>query len=714
MTMKVEGIADTVDEVIADSLLDESGPTKKIDAKVLKKKDSLKKEQLYLQRSSNQPPRAVKTSTPAPSKRRVVADTKEQQTTSEEDDDGEGGQEEVEPEIQMLEKFSGFLQSNVAPTTHSLNNLFKLNKILEDSHDEHYVSTMSNAISQHVASHNILHPLDFGSILTNNATEKVLISAKDLVNNLSRTIQEAKRDGLLAPEIEQLFSEYAPGLMSPITESIKTNVTLEEDESAPRPAKQSEMSMMNNQSISQNLAALSNFVDGGISPVFFEKFKELRLKQLKEEGKLTTEIIDAYGQLLPLRDLLNIMKQDIKYRLGKDSNIENLIRTVVNEHSVRGLAAENMKKQLLSESTGEEDKQGKNSFTVNSPVVSTANTEVMRRMIPEVQQMISEQIVNEEYAVQLNHFITARNKKSQKATDIYRATHDIIEAKRKAARTIGDVKDEGVSLFELPTMVRELVDKEDAEQERLKWLNHGVPADGIDREIFLAQDTFDSHEKLEENLSLLNNATTNLVTRNLQSKAHQIREEDNELSFLSHSEGLEEFGGSLLDSHVVVRKERFRKRLEEYEEYVAGREVQMPFIKDVESVSTVGKAGKFRIVAPIERYMDEYIDSVPPSLARERLINNIRAISTNPTLTIKEKQAVIRGLRDTYISNGLHLQQLTPENMPTKIYGGKRTHMHPNRVNPRDAAAHRYMMNKEALLAKYKDLTQKKQPEQQE
>ncbi len=723
---KVEGLVDTVDESLVDSLLEISEPTTKavkLDAKALKKKDVMKKDQLYLQKGAGgkgaqqqqQQFKGKSGATSAAASKKMtsglVIDTKDQQMTSmEEDEEGEGGQEEIEPELKMLGEYAQSIQETVAPTVQSLNNLFLLNQRLERSNDEDYVSTMSSAIAQHIADHNTIHQFDLNSVLINNSVEGVLASAKDIISNLSRSVQEAKRDGHLSPEVEQLFRVYAPGLMTPMSEGVdkvQHHVTLEEDQDVSH-TKHSDIPVMNTDTIAQNLNSLSQFVDKGISPLFFEKFKELRLKQLKEEGKLTAEIIEAYGQFLPLRTLLDKMKREVVYRYGRDkSTIESHIQSAIHNHTVGGLAAENMKRQLASESAEPEKDFGKNAFSINGPVAVGTNTEIMRKIVPEVQQAISEQIVNEQYVVQLNHFMTAREVRSQKATNIYNLTNDTIEAKRRASRTIGDVKDEGVNIFELPRMIRELVDKEDAEQQRSKWMNHGIPEDGIDREHFLTHDTFESHDKLESNLTTLNNSSVNIVTKNLQSQAQQLTEEDNEMSFLSHSEGLEEFDKSLLDSHIAVRKERFKKRLEEYEEYVIGPEVPMPFIKDVEAVSTVGKSGRYRIIAPIERYMDEYIDSVPPSLARERLINNVRAISTNPTMTIKEKQAVIRGLRDAYVSNGLHLQQLTPENMPVKVYAGKRTHMHPNRVNPRDASAQRYMMNKEALLNAYKEMKQK-------
>jgi hypothetical protein len=556
-----------------------------------------------------------------------------------------------------------------------------------------------------------------------------------------------KKNGSLTPEEEDAIAKFAPNLLkastgierilieakkaAPEEKERETEIDTDEnkmegeeefnpdgvsvkkvaaEEVQPKPFREKATDTKVNlevETYAEQMEMLASLYDNStVHPLFVEKMMELRLMQLKKEGKLTTDILDAYSQRIPLEILIKRMRRDLIHRLsveGAANEVDLITQDVINNNLKGGLAAKNIRALLEYEQQHESqetkdqeaDQKSQESFFISPSQQIAPNPEQLDAIIPELQPLLSDQLVTESYLVQLNHLQHMKNVKTAKIREIYEAIREKIESKKNTAGA-ADIKDDSIHVYDIPVKIRELIDMERAEKNRKSWMNHFTDEEDQDQ-YFLKYDSFSSYKRFERNFSLLRNDYAQKHSNYLESKYNDFTDETNPMKDLVRGEGYLRFKRTILDSHIAVRKARFERRIDEYEYYVEGKTLQMPHIKDVEAVETAGKKGRRRIIAPMERYMDEYIDQVPPSLARERLINNIRAISNNPTLSIKEKQAVIRGLRDAYIANGLHQVQLTEENMPIKIYPGKRTHMHPNRVNPRDAAAADLLMHRSKL-----------------
>lgn len=149
-----------------------------------------------------------------------------------------------------------------------------------------------------------------------------------------------------------------------------------------------------------------------------------------------------------------------------------------------------------------------------------------------------------------------------------------------------------------------------------------------------------------------------------------------------------DYPGLPLKNHVSALMERVRQRV-----YLLKRFVHEPkfdslaYIRDVPFTSGLyhhaGKIGKYAKFAPLERNFDEIIEanSAPDTVARLVLTNYSRALGQNDTLDMKSKMNLMHRF-------GAYVKKVDAEgglSMPSPIRPGKLTHMHPNRVNPRDA-----------------------------
>jgi hypothetical protein len=136
----------------------------------------------------------------------------------------------------------------------------------------------------------------------------------------------------------------------------------------------------------------------------------------------------------------------------------------------------------------------------------------------------------------------------------------------------------------------------------------------------------------------------------------------------------------VMSHHICVKEKRFFHLLHTVKNEFIEPKVDMPHIPDTVATSCAGKYGKQRVLAPMERYFDEIIESAPEGPVRERLEASARAVARNKSFTIGEKKDMLYKIRDNFIAEKI-AQYYEP---PSAILPGKRSHMHPNRVNPRD------------------------------
>jgi len=151
---------------------------------------------------------------------------------------------------------------------------------------------------------------------------------------------------------------------------------------------------------------------------------------------------------------------------------------------------------------------------------------------------------------------------------------------------------------------------------------------------------------------------------------------------------LADFKNLPLKSHVSAIKQRIKQRLYLLMRFVYEPKFDtIPYIRDVPFTSGqfyhAGKTGKFAKFAPIERSFDEIIDSnsEPDSIARLVLTNYSRALGQNESIDMKSKLALMHKF-GSLVKN---LDSQGDLMMPVALNAGRRTHFHPNRVNPRDA-----------------------------
>ncbi|EFC38345.1 predicted protein [Naegleria gruberi] len=143
-----------------------------------------------------------------------------------------------------------------------------------------------------------------------------------------------------------------------------------------------------------------------------------------------------------------------------------------------------------------------------------------------------------------------------------------------------------------------------------------------------------------------------------------------------------------LKSHVSAIRHKIKQRLYHIMKYVYEPKLEtIPYIRDIPFTSGqyhhAGKTGSFAKFAPIERNFDEIIESSssPDSIARIVLINYSRALGQNDTIDMKSKMSLMHRF-------GSFIKTLDEQGdliEPVALNNGKRTHIHPNRVNPRDA-----------------------------
>ncbi|KAG2372712.1 hypothetical protein C9374_013613 [Naegleria lovaniensis] len=159
-----------------------------------------------------------------------------------------------------------------------------------------------------------------------------------------------------------------------------------------------------------------------------------------------------------------------------------------------------------------------------------------------------------------------------------------------------------------------------------------------------------------------------------------------------------DYEGLPLKNHVSTLFEKVRQRVYLLKRFVYEPKFEtLAYIRDVPFSSGLyhhaGKTGKYAKFAPLERNFDEIIESntAPDTVARLVLTNYSRALGQNDTLDFKSKMELMHRF-------GAYVKKVDSEGgveMPSPIRPGKRTHMHPNRVNPRDAELDVYKIDDE-------------------